>query len=275
MKLVTLMENTALSQEFLCRHGLSFYLEWKNRKILFDMGPDGDFLKNAEAMGIDLKEVELAFLSHGHYDHGGGLEAFLKENKKAAVHIQEKALENYYSHDADGKIRYIGLPGRIKDCGRFAYHKGDYSPEEGLMVFSGVTGRACYSPSNDRLYAEVHGRQIPDLFLHEQNLILKEGKGFVLVAGCAHNGIVNILRRAQELTNGGISCVVSGFHLKNACETVDKQREFCRELAEALKEWDCRYYTCHCTGVESYQFLKEFMGDQIAYLAAGSRLEIK
>lgn len=272
MELLTLMENTALSPAFVCHHGLSFYLEWKNRKILFDMGPDGDFIKNAKALGVDLKAVDLAVLSHGHYDHGGGLKAFLEENEKASVHIQKKAEENYYAHDPDGKIRYIGLPDGIKGCARFVSHKGDYTLEEGLSVFSGVTGRACYSPSNDRLYTEIHGRQIPDLFMHEQNLLLEEDGYFSLIAGCAHNGIVNILKRGQELTKGRIRYVIGGFHLKNAFDDVDKQREFCRKLAETLKEWNCQYYTCHCTGEESYEYLKEFMGEQIQYLAAGSRL---
>lgn len=72
MKISVLMENTASSEKYLCRHGLSFYIETRKHKILFDMGPDGDFLQNAEKMSIDLSQVDIAFLSHGHYDHGGG-----------------------------------------------------------------------------------------------------------------------------------------------------------------------------------------------------------
>lgn len=74
MRIVTLMENTAVSEEFQSSHGLSFYIETKNHKILFDMGQDGRFLENGEKLGIHIKDVDLAILSHGHYDHGGGLD---------------------------------------------------------------------------------------------------------------------------------------------------------------------------------------------------------
>ena len=110
MKICTLMENTAVSEEFTSSHGLSFYIETKNHRILFDMGPDGSFLENAKKLGIDISGVDFAILSHGHYDHGGGLKAFLEANQRGFGTYTEESVRLFRAHDPDGSLRYIGLP---------------------------------------------------------------------------------------------------------------------------------------------------------------------
>ena len=110
--------------------------------------------------------------------------------------------------------------------------------------------------------------------MHEQNLLIREGDKLVLVAGCAHNGILNILNKAESLVGGKIDHVVGGMHLKKAYEETTQQRMFCRKLAEQLKKRESRYYTCHCTSEEAYEMLHEDMGEKILYLAAGSILEL-
>lgn len=274
MRIVTLMENTAVSEEFTCSHGLSLYIETRGHKILFDMGQDGGFLKNAEKLGVDLRGVDLAVLSHGHYDHGGGLSAFLEVNSQAPIHIQKKALGEFYAHDPDGINRYIGLPPEWKDNPRVVSHTGDYKLDAGIQIFAGVTGRECYSPANDSLFASMNGHHIQDLFMHEQNLLIKEGDKMVLIAGCAHNGMVNILKKAETYAPSGIHYVIGGMHLMHAYPEQERQRMFCKSMANKLKEHSCRYYTCHCTSVEAYEMLHEEMGTQIQYLSAGSILEL-
>ena len=145
------------------------------------MGQDGGFLKNAQKLGVDIAEVDTAILSHGHYDHGGGLAAFLETNQKADIHIQKKALGEFYAHDPDGSNSYIGLPVQWKDNPRVICHTGDYRLDTELQVFAGVTGRECYSPANDSLYASMNGRHVPDLFMHEQNLLIRERNKVVLL----------------------------------------------------------------------------------------------
>ena len=108
MKLVTLMEDTTCAPAFACEHGLSFYIETGSSKLLFDMGQTDLFLKNAAMCGVDLSKVDTAFVSHGHYDHGGGLAAFLKINDHAPVYLHEKAFEPHFSHKPEG-IKDIGL----------------------------------------------------------------------------------------------------------------------------------------------------------------------
>lgn len=274
MRIVTLMEDTAVSPEFVSGHGLSFYIETKNHKILFDMGPDGMFLENARMLGVDLSKVDIAVLSHGHYDHGGGIAAFLEVNKTASVHMQKKAFGEFYSRSADETCRYIGLPKELQDNSRIVYHTGDYKLNADLQVFAGVTGRECYSPANDRLLVSMAGRYIQDLFMHEQNLLIREGDKIVLVAGCAHNGMVNILNKAESFASGYVDYVIGGMHLVRAYPEEEKCRMLAQKMAARLSGHAAKYYTCHCTGLLAYETLHEEMGDKIEYLAAGSVLEI-
>lgn len=97
-----LLENDLEREGLMNAHGISFYIETEKKKILFDFGPDDSFRKNSEILGIDLKEVDLAILSHGHRDHGGGLSEFLHYNKKAKVYIQEEAFLPHYSKRENG-----------------------------------------------------------------------------------------------------------------------------------------------------------------------------
>ena len=90
-----LMENTACSRDFRTEHGLSLYIEACGRKILFDMGQSRAFAENAQKMGVSLDAVDFAVLSHGHYDHGGGLSAFLTENDHAPVYVSRHAFEKH------------------------------------------------------------------------------------------------------------------------------------------------------------------------------------
>lgn len=143
MKIVSLMDNVAASDKYAGRHGLSFYIETGKHKILFDAGPDDAFLENAEIMGIDLSQVDLAVLSHGHYDHGGGLEAFCRVNDKALIHVQQQAFDRYYAHDPE-KVRYIGLPDTLKDSGRIVFHDRDEMLASEILLFAGVTGRKLF-----------------------------------------------------------------------------------------------------------------------------------
>ena len=105
MKLTTLIENTTCRPDLTPEHGLSLYIETGEHRILFDAGQSDAFADNAEKMGIDLGEVDLAILSHGHYDHGGGIAKFLQINKKAPVYINKHGFEPHYN----GTEKNIGL----------------------------------------------------------------------------------------------------------------------------------------------------------------------
>ncbi len=274
MNVKVLMENTALSSEFHSEHGLSLYIETENHKILFDMGKSPLFLENAKTMGVDLAAVDIAVLSHGHYDHGGGLPSFLKINKTAPIYIHEKAGEGHYARRKNDKIEEIGIEPALLKNPRVINTKGDWPIEKECLLFSTVEKQTLRSVSNDVLLEKQGGNFIKDSFGHEQSLLLTENGKTILFAGCAHRGIVNIMDRAMELVGGPPDIVIGGFHLSNPSAGQCEPLETIQGIAQYLNAFPTKYYTCHCTGLEAYEQLKSLMGKKIDYVSAGSQMVI-
>lgn len=270
MKIVCLMDNVASSEEFESRFGLSFYIETGKHKILFDSGPDASFIDNAKKLGIDLTQVDMAILSHAHFDHAGGLDAFCEINKTAPIHIQRHALGKYYDLGPDDAYD-LGLTDTLRNSGRLVLHEGVEELDAGLTLFSGITERLLFPPGNASLYMEdENGEKVPDTFLHEQSLLVTEGDHTVLIEGCAHNGIVNILNKAEEISATPIVAVFGGFHFKDTPNVP----EFGAILAKRLTQTNAVYHTCHCTSVPGYEVMKGLMGDKIEYIAGGNVVEV-
>lgn len=258
-----MFENTALRPDLQSGHGLSLYLETRCGRILFDAGQGSAFADNAEKMGIDLSQADLAVLSHGHYDHGGGLGHFLERNAKAPVYVSRYAFGEHRA--ADG--RDIGLDPALRESGRIRF------VEERLELAPGAELHACSDlplvqeiDSAGLLYREGT-RLLPERFRHEQYLLLQEEGKRILISGCSHRGIVNIASRFRA------DILVGGFHFMNV--PVEGEGAVRLEAAaQALLALPTRYYTGHCTGQAQYEFLRERMGDRLAYLSTGSCLQL-
>lgn len=271
MRVAALVENTC-SSGLGCAHGLSVYAETENHRILFDVGPDGALLlSNAEKMGIDLREVDIAVLSHGHYDHAGGLRAFMEFNQKAKLYIHTLAATRGHFATEDVGWRKIGIDESIiKDFSDRMVLTGDfYEIDDELLLFSDIKTADFISGSNSSLFEECGGEYVPDPFHHEQNLLIRENGKLHLLAGCAHRGIVNILRRAGERCGKMPDSVFSGFHLTNPGLKLDLPEPFVRSVAAELKKFPCIYYTGHCTGANPYAALKDVLSEQVNYLHGG------
>ncbi|MGO5028376.1 MBL fold metallo-hydrolase [Candidatus Agathobaculum pullicola] len=273
MRIFTLMENTACAPEYACEHGLSFCIETGGRKLLFDMGQSDLFVKNACALGIDLSEVDMAFVSHGHYDHGGGLAAFLEINDHAPVYVHEKAFAPHFSRKPEG-IKDIGLDTALAENPRLRRVSGVTQIDRCLTLFSDITGKDCVPTGNRTLYERENGQFVPDRFTHEQSLIVREGDTAVLFTGCAHRGVINICARAKELLGRDPDVVIGGMHLFSPSTGKSEPDENIRVVAARLAETESRYYTCHCTGPHAYDVLRETLGERIAFLPAGSMIEV-
>ena len=271
MRIVTLVENTCRSG-LGCAHGLSVYAETAAHRILFDAGPDGALLlANAEKLGIDLGEVDVAILSHGHYDHAGGLRAFLEVNSKATLYIHRFAATRGHYATEDVGWRKIGLDESIiKDfADRIVLTDDSLEIDDELLLFSDIKTADFISGSNSSLFEEQGGEYVPDPFHHEQNLLVREGNKTHLLAGCAHRGIVNIINRAAELGGKAPDSVFAGFHLTNPGLKLDLPEPFVRSVAQELKKLPTLYYTGHCTGANPFAVLKDVLGQQANYLSGG------
>ncbi|ODM26387.1 MBL fold hydrolase [Clostridium sp. Bc-iso-3] len=274
MIIKALVENTALSKDFGSEHGLSLYIESNSHKILFDVGASELFLENAKKLNVDISEVDYLIVSHGHYDHGGGLRAFLRENTKAEVFIHQLAFEKYYALRLGDEREYIGLDEELKQNKRIGFTSDRFFISKGVQVFSNITRKEPLPKSNDSLLMKHDDKIVQDTFAHEQNLIIEEAGKTLLVTGCAHNGIVNILEYFHDLKRRMPNYVIGGFHLSSRSSGSNEDSEMIDKISKYLMDTNVKFYTCHCTGIESYNRLKAVMGDNIDYLSAGSEIRI-
>lgn len=262
MKITVLMENTACDETYDCEHGLSLYIETNSHKILFDAGQTELFEENAKRLGIDLSEVDIAILSHGHYDHGGGIKRFLEINDKAPLYISKHAFGEYWN----GKDKYIGLSKEWCQNERLIFVEDEYKINEGLTLYSCNQMEKKHPINSFGLKKSVEEEFCDDDFLHEQYLLIQEGDKRVLFSGCSHKGIRNIVKWFTP------DVLIGGFHLaKLSPETED--RKVLDEIAKELLEETTVYYTGHCTGIKQYEYMKQIMGERLSYLSAGAKIE--
>lgn len=254
----TLIENTALSNSLACEHGLSLYIETARHKILFDAGQTDLFAENAEKMGVDLKLVDIAFLSHGHYDHSGGLTHFLTVNDRAALYVNENAFAPCYNLEN----RYIGVHPALQKSERIVLTKDQTVIDEELSLFTCNTCERMYSFSGKGLTVMTDNGLIPDDFSHEQYLVIRESGRKIVVSGCSHKGVLNIVEWLDP------DVFIGGFHFMKHDPAADRSELL--SAAQTLAVHPTRYYTGHCTGCEQYSLLKERLGNRLHYLSAGS-----
>ena len=263
-KIVIIMEDTCGSPLCEYEHGLSVYVETAGHKILVDAGASGKTVANAEKLGIDLQSVDTVMLSHGHYDHSGGLPAFRNVNRKAAIFMQRAALGDFYHGQ-----RYIGVDKGSADLPGVTLLNGDFRLDEEISVFTRIAGRRFWPQSNLSLSEEADGRRVQDEFRHEQCVVV-QGKINLLVSGCAHNGILNILDCYKEKYGGCPDAVISGFHMMKKTDYSEQEAAVICRTAEELKKMKTIFYTGHCTGQKAIGLMQPILGEQLVPIHCGS-----
>lgn len=271
MRIINLIENTKGCRDCLFEHGLSFYVEMGKRRILVDTGAGDAFIQNAARLGVDLSQVDMVVLSHGHYDHAGGLLAFHRINPKAVIYMHRLAGEAYY-HEKDGKYRYIGIDSQISELPVTELIDKDKRIGEGIFLFGSVSGRKLWPSGNRELKVKRDSVYCQDEFLHEQYLVLSGGGKKVLLSGCAHNGILNILDRYREIFGSEPDAVVSGFHMQKKSGYTQEDLSVIREIGKELQKKNTVFYTGHCTGEIPYQIMRECMGEKLLYVHSGDEI---
>lgn len=256
MKITALTENTT-EYNLPVEHGLSLYIETGEHKILFDTGQSDLFARNAEKLGVDLSSVDIAVISHGHYDHGGGLGKFLSINSQAPVYISKYAFEPHYNGE-----KYIGLDKSAEKSERLVFTDGVTKIDDNLTLYDYNQHEGIKDLISSGLNMIKNGHAVPDDFRHEQYLLIKENEKRVLISGCSHKGIINIESRFRP------DVLIGGFHFSKL--PLDAAL---RSYAEKLNHFDTVYYTCHCTGEEQFCFMKKYM-DRLNYICTGKTIEV-
>ncbi|MBR0098436.1 MAG: MBL fold metallo-hydrolase, partial [Treponema sp.] len=216
MRIINLVENEPGESGCEATHGLSFYVETENHKMLFDTSPGDVVLRNAKKLGVDLTVVDTVILSHGHYDHSGGILSFAALNPNAKIYMQQNAGGEYYAYDGEEKgFRYIGIDKKIRSISQVHLLTGDTKIDDELQLFTVDTQAFPLPSTNKRLRELCGGEYVQDEFRHEQNLLLtSEGKK-ILFCGCAHNGILNVMETLERKFGNAMlpDFVIGGFHL--------------------------------------------------------------
>jgi len=257
------MENSAVSSEFACEHGLSLYIETGDQKILFDTGASSAFADNAKRMGIDLSAVDFAVLSHGHYDHSGGIHKFFEENDHAPLYADQRAFGAYVSGrgvSVSVNADLISNPRMIRTC--------DY-----MQLTDNITLLTCnweeeLHPIESFGLKELRGGKLyPDTFRHEQYLMVEEGNRRIVISGCSHKGICNIVHWLRP------DVLIGGFHFSKI-ETDEVGRDILLDAASELDAYETVYYTGHCTGDAQFDVMREILGEKLHRMRAGLYFQI-
>ena len=257
MRVYVLVENTSC-HGFDTEHGLSLYIDTGTRKILFDMGGSDLFYKNAVKLGIDLSLVDMAIISHGHSDHGGGLSTFLKINKSAPVYISKRAFLPYYN----AKGNYIGLDMELERNPRLIFVDDTIKIDDKITIYPASKIELKNEINSFGLTKKVDNVSENDDFAHEQYLEIIQGNSKILFSGCSHRGILNIV--SSLLPN----LVIGGFH---SSKIQDENELFA--LASNLDNTGAKFITCHCTGVNQFNLMAK-NSKNIFYASTGDVFEI-
>lgn len=266
MKIITMIENMVSKPELVAEHGLSLYIETDNKKIIFDTGQTGLFIQNAKKIGIDVEEVDYLILSHGHYDHTGGLEPFLKINRKAVVLAKEEIFIPKYS----GKSRFIGLTENENIRKRISFIKTNTILDNDLIIVPEIKIYHSTDTNFKMLYKKKGNSFFEDDFKDELFLILKHNNKMSILTACSHRGITNICSNALELYHRPIHMIIGGFHMKDSSE---EQASFIFEQLKQIRP--DMIGVSHCTGVERYADLKKELESKVFYNFTGNEITIK
>ena len=272
IKITTLVDDTAPGNLF-SEHGLSFWIEYGDKRILFDTGQTGLILKNAELLGVDLADTDAIVISHGHYDHTGGLKDVLDITQKATLYLHPKALGPKFSRK-DNKTRMIGMADSTKEIiHAFAEKKRVVWTEMPTEVFPGffitsqIPRNNSYEDAGGAFFIN-QGCQKTDELLDDQAVFFDSPKGLVVILGCAHSGVVNTLDYVTKLTdNKHIYAVIGGFHLLNASS------ERLEQTIETFKQYKVQKIgLAHCTGKNAIKKFKSAFSDQCFVCSVGMRV---
>lgn len=259
MRIVTLLENTSSHRELACEHGLSLYIEVGGKRILFDAGQSAQFSGNAKALGVDLSAVDMAILSHGHYDHSGGIVYFLSKNTSAPVYGSPHLFDPFFN--ASG--RNIGADPALADCHRLIRVERPTVIDKGISLYPASVLPCPYPVESWGLETERDGIRIAEDFRHEQYLLIEEAGKRILFSGCSHKGILNIMDHFRP------DILIGGFHLAKQEDAGELTR-----IAQLLAQYPTVYYTGHCTGQKQFAHMKQILGSRLQTFSTGTVLTV-
>ncbi len=275
ISITVLAENTARGAGILGEHGFACWIDTGTHRVLFDTGQGMALIHNAAALGVDLTRADAIVLSHGHFDHVGGLEAALAAAPRASLFLHPRAAEPKFSGGDPAAARRISLPFVETE----AFRRGSrriVTTREPCEVAPGVWTTGEIPRAND--FEDTGGPFFldaaltrPDPLLDDQAVFLPTPRGVIAICGCAHAGVVNTLDHIARLTSGApVRALFGGLHLENAAtRRMDETVRVLRERRPGQMGF------CHCTGLAAGRRLWSEFPDACVAVHAGRRLDFE
>jgi 7,8-dihydropterin-6-yl-methyl-4-(beta-D-ribofuranosyl)aminobenzene 5'-phosphate synthase len=270
MKITTLVENTVMvSQGHIGEHGLSFLVEHDSGKLLFDTGQGMALLNNAAKLGYSARDFKKVVLSHGHYDHAGGLKPLVESGVSIELTAHPDAFDEKLALFPGKGFIPIGIPGGkeffIENNVPLRLEAGPVEIAPGIMTTGEIPMKTDFEKIEPMLFVRKGGKEIPDPLADDQALILDTQKGIVVLLGCAHRGVVNTLHHVAGITGAKtVHAVIGGLHLERAPESQIQM------TIEALREFDPKMIgVTHCTGIRAVVPIINAFGNKVVQSSVG------
>ena len=281
MKIICLIENTAVDEKLFSENGLSLFVEHNGKNYLIDTGLTGKAVENARRMRLPIDELDAVVLTHNHTEHIGGIDAVMRSNPQAEIFIRAAAQQQVFSRN--------GLFKTPCGAGKELFKKY----EDRLILFNsfsevcdGFYLASCEDHDEkqinpDRSYFITEGKKnIPFDFADESFAVIfphkRKSAGLVLIGGCFHCGVANMLETVKRRWHDiPILAVVGGFHFMGSNpKSLGCPSEYVTSQARALKYSNAeKVYACHCTGFRGFDIMDEILGDRIMYLGGGEEID--
>jgi 7,8-dihydropterin-6-yl-methyl-4-(beta-D-ribofuranosyl)aminobenzene 5'-phosphate synthase len=274
LRITTLSENTASMDDFIAEWGLSILIETEKTKILFDTGQGYACVHNADTLGIDLRDIDKIVLSHGHFDHTGGLRDVLRRiRKKIEIIAHPHIWQPKYSLRRSEEPRYIGIPfcqNELESLGaRFILDPKPAEIDGSIMTTGEIPMSTSYEEVDAALFIKEDSGWKPDRVMDDQALVIKTDAGLVIILGCAHRGMVNTICHARQLAGEErIRALIGGSHLITA-----SAQNFRQTVDDLRKLGNPKLGLCHCTDLKAIGCLSQEFGENFIFNKAGSIIE--
>jgi 7,8-dihydropterin-6-yl-methyl-4-(beta-D-ribofuranosyl)aminobenzene 5'-phosphate synthase len=269
----TIVVDNHVQDGLVAEHGFALWIETQGKHILFDTGQGNALLSNCQALGIDLSKTEALVLSHGHYDHTGGVAQVLQLAPKAHVFAHPFICKERYSVHSDA-AHSVSMPAASREALENLSREQLHWVTQPVDLFPGIglTGPVPrtteYEDGSGVFYLDPNGVQ-PDLLEDDLSLWISSTKGILLFVGCSHAGIMNIISLVLRMTGQDhVHAILGGLHLLNAGE-----QRLQRTLAQLAAASDY-LYPCHCTGDAVVQKMQQAFPYQIRTVQAGLELNL-
>ena len=274
-RITVLVDNSVQRRGLLAEHGLAFWIEMRGRFLLFDTGQGMVLSGNADKLDVPLTRAEAVVLSHGHYDHTGGVDTLLKAAPHASVYVHPAALLPKYVRADDGSSREVGIPqpARVAISRRTDQFVETSRPTEicdGLFVTGEIPRETDYEDTGGEFFTDAEA-QHADPLLDDQAMFFDSREGIVVLLGCAHAGIVNTIQYIHKLTNGRpMHAVMGGMHLARA------SRQRMDRTIRGLQQFNVeRLGPAHCTGPMATAKLWNALPERCFPCGTGTRMEFE